>query len=102
MQKILVALLFLLFWFLGEKFADYQGRRWDYTDAGRYYMQRPEKQKGFTFTVMSYNVLAQELLEIHSNMYFHATWEILDWQYRSQKLLQELKHHLPDVCINEV
>ena len=82
--------------FVGQGQREYHGRRWEYTETGKYYFQRPDHHRGFTFTVMTYNILAQDLLERHSNMY-NGSWDILEWRYRRRKLLQEIKHHMPDV-----
>lgn len=83
-------------WLKGERQTDYHGRRWEYSEKGKYYLQRPDHHQGFTFTVMSYNVLAQELLEQHREMYY-GSWDVLGWKSRKRKLLQEIKVHMPDV-----
>ena len=50
------------------------------------------------FTVISYNVLAQNLLEDHLSMYRATDQEHLDWKYRSLNLLKELQAADADVC----
>ncbi|KAM9777593.1 protein angel homolog 1 [Neosynchiropus ocellatus] len=55
------------------------------------------------FTVMSYNILAQDLLEAHEELYLHCPLEVLDWNYRCKILLQEIRRSLPDIlCLQEV
>ncbi|XP_077477429.1 protein angel homolog 1 isoform X2 [Stigmatopora argus] len=52
------------------------------------------------FTVMSYNILAQDLLEAHLELYKHCPREALDWSYRSNLLLEEIHKWAPDVQEN--
>lgn len=49
------------------------------------------------FTVMSYNILAQDLLEANQQLYTHCPLEVLDWHYRCNLLLKEIEQWLPDV-----
>lgn len=46
---------------------------------------------------MSYNILAQDLLEAHQELYTHCPLEVLDWNYRYSLLLKELQKWMPDV-----
>lgn len=46
---------------------------------------------------MSYNILAQNLLEDNPYLYTTCEDDFLDWEYRQQKLLCEIKRHYPDV-----
>lgn len=80
----------------------YHPRRWEYTDAGRQYLQRPANNRGFEFTVMSYNVLAQNLLEDNYKMYYRSPSYVLKWRHRATLLLKELKYHTPDVSLNSL
>ncbi|KAH3855003.1 protein angel homolog 2-like [Dreissena polymorpha] len=81
----------------------YQGRQWEYTEVGRYYLQRPERHRGFEFSVMSYNVLAQNLLEDNRLLYAHSSPSALDWNKRKDRVLKEIVHHFADViCLQEV
>jgi hypothetical protein len=75
-------------------------------DAGRwikrYWIDVPqgkgsEYPTGLDFSFMSYNVLAQSLLEQHSDMYHHCKPEFLTWEYRRSKLIEEFKYYRPDV-----
>ncbi|WAR19516.1 ANGE2-like protein [Mya arenaria] len=82
---------------------DYHGRRWEYTEIGHYYLQRPAHQRGFEFTIMSYNVLAQNLLQDNRRMYNYCRQQFLEWEFRRERLLEELRFLLPDViCLQEV
>ncbi|KAM6131397.1 LOW QUALITY PROTEIN: protein angel homolog 1 [Pterocles gutturalis] len=56
----------------------------------------------FEFRVMSYNILAQDLVE-QADLYLHCHPDILNWNYRLPNLLQEIQHWDPDVlCLQEV
>ncbi|NXK88030.1 ANGE1 protein, partial [Formicarius rufipectus] len=57
----------------------------------------------FEFRVMSYNILAQDLVEQGFDLYVHCHPDILNWNYRLPNLLQEIQHWDPDVlCLQEV
>ncbi|NWI95356.1 ANGE1 protein, partial [Pitta sordida] len=57
----------------------------------------------FEFRVMSYNILAQDLVEQGLDLYVHCHQDILSWNYRLPNLLQEIQHWDPDVlCLQEV
>ncbi|XP_061223415.1 protein angel homolog 1 isoform X1 [Neopsephotus bourkii] len=57
----------------------------------------------FEFRVMSYNILAQDLVEQSLDLYQHCPPDILNWNYRLPNLLQEIQHWDPDVlCLQEV
>ncbi|NXJ78474.1 ANGE1 protein, partial [Trogon melanurus] len=57
----------------------------------------------FEFRVMSYNILAQDLVEQSPDLYLHCHADILNWNYRLPNLLQEIQHWDPDVlCLQEV
>ena len=49
------------------------------------------------FTVMSYNVLAQDMLEANQELYTHCPLEVLEWSYRCSLLLEEIQKWGPDV-----
>lgn len=51
----------------------------------------------FDFTVMSYNILAQDLLETNSELYLHCSEAVLAWDIRLQNILRELQTWEPDV-----
>jgi protein angel len=49
---------------------------------------------------MSYNILAQELLESHQYLYHNHEPSALKWGHRKQILLSEIQEANADVCIN--
>ena len=51
----------------------------------------------FQFTLMSYNNLAQDLMQQSSELYLHCHPDILNWNYRFANLMQEFQHWDPDV-----
>ncbi|CAI9567247.1 unnamed protein product [Staurois parvus] len=60
-------------------------------------------EKQFDFTVLSYNILSQDLIEQNSHLYQHCPPSILHWDYRWPNLLQELQHWEADIlCLQEV
>ncbi|KAL5008141.1 hypothetical protein ScPMuIL_013722 [Solemya velum] len=76
-------------------------REWEYTRFGHHHVSRGEP--GFNFTVMSYNILAQNLLEDNSYLYENCDDDFLNWEYRQQKLLGEISRFRPDIlCMQEV
>ncbi|XP_077414325.1 protein angel homolog 1 isoform X2 [Vanacampus margaritifer] len=63
----------------------------------------PFTKPSMDFTVMSYNILAQDLLEANMELYAHCPLEALDWNNRCRMLLEELQKWKPDiVCLQEV
>ncbi|XP_067334908.1 protein angel homolog 1 isoform X2 [Channa argus] len=56
-----------------------------------------------SFTVMSYNILAQYLLEANQELYIHCPLEVLDWSYRYNLIIEEIQKWAPDIlCLQEV
>ncbi|XP_028844782.1 protein angel homolog 1 isoform X2 [Denticeps clupeoides] len=63
----------------------------------------PDHGSSFEFTVMSYNILAQDLLEANRELYVHCPEEVLEWNLRVQNILQEIQMWDPDIlCLQEV
>ncbi|GAA6213682.1 protein angel homolog 1 [Lates japonicus] len=63
----------------------------------------PFAKASMDFTVMSYNILAQDLLEANQDLYMHCPLEVLDWNYRCSLLLEEILKWAPDIlCLQEV
>lgn len=58
---------------------------------------KPDSQTLFDFTVMSYNILAQDLLEANQELYTHCPLEVLEWTYRYYNLIEEILKWEPDV-----
>jgi protein angel len=52
------------------------------------------------FTVMSYNVLAHDLLQSHPYLYYKHQPDALEWKHRSQILLSEIQEANADVRID--
>ncbi|XP_060530917.1 protein angel homolog 2-like isoform X2 [Cylas formicarius] len=72
-------------------------RIWEpiYDDKGR--------NGDFTFTVMSYNVLAQDLIKEHPELYRMHDPNALRWNVRWRNLYNEIKVLSPDImCLQEV
>ncbi|KAM4662495.1 protein angel homolog 1 [Discoglossus pictus] len=60
-------------------------------------------EENFDFTVLSYNILSQDLADQNPDLYVHCVPDILCWEYRWQNILQELQHWEADVlCLQEV
>ncbi|XP_030413372.1 protein angel homolog 2 isoform X1 [Gopherus evgoodei] len=66
--------------------------------------QNNTEDKGkFDFTVMSYNILSQNLLEDNSHLYKHCRRPVLMWGYRFPNILREIRQLDADVlCLQEV
>ncbi|XP_070776757.1 protein angel homolog 1 [Enoplosus armatus] len=63
----------------------------------------PFTKASMDFTVMSYNILAEDLLEANQELYTHCPLEVLDWSYRCSLLLEEILKWAPDIlCLQEV
>ncbi|KAM8945418.1 protein angel homolog 2 [Pelodytes ibericus] len=83
-------------------------RRWE--DFSPYYVERSIAQtdrsrspENFDFTVLSYNILSQELLEDNSHLYSHCRRPVLFWSYRLPNILKELEMMNADIlCLQEV
>ncbi|KAG8013656.1 Protein angel-like protein 1 [Nibea albiflora] len=66
-------------------------------------MPLPFTKATMDFTVMSYNILAQDLLEANQELYTHCPLEVLDWTYRCSLLVEEILQWAPDIlCLQEV
>lgn len=77
-------------------------RVWEEVDesvsaAGRILKPLPFTKPSMDLTVMSYNILAQDLLEANQDLYTHCPLEVLDWNYRCNLLLEEIQKWAPDV-----
>ena len=78
-----------------------KNRRWESLpgDAQKKYV--PLKSR-FAFTVATYNILAQDLLEMHPHLYRGTSSEYLDWEYRKSNLMAEMDKYAPDVSNSEL
>ena len=73
------------------------GRSWFKRTRPEHIQTKPH----FEFTVASYNVLADQLLHEHPDLYFnnhnnHERW-IFDWNYRKNNLIEEILYANVDV-----
>lgn len=50
-------------------------------------------------SVVSYNILAQDLLHKNQHLYTHCPPELLDWEYRKWNILNELVESNADVSV---
>ncbi|XP_071019121.1 protein angel homolog 2 isoform X1 [Oncorhynchus clarkii lewisi] len=81
-------------------------RQWE--DFSHCYKSRPQSGGGrreppFEFSVMSYNILSQDLLHDNNYLYKHCSSSILNWNHRLSNILKELKEHNADImCLQEV
>uniref|UniRef100_A0A8C4STN6 Angel homolog 2 (Drosophila) n=1 Tax=Erpetoichthys calabaricus TaxID=27687 RepID=A0A8C4STN6_ERPCA len=61
------------------------------------------RKETYDFTVMSYNILSQYLLEDNAHLYKHCPRPILKWDHRFPNILQEFKDLDADIlCLQEV
>lgn len=54
------------------------------------------------FTVMSYNILADDLVQANLDLYANCPWQVLDWNYRCRRILMEIQKWAPDVSRTHV
>ncbi|KAI9327777.1 Endonuclease/exonuclease/phosphatase [Obelidium mucronatum] len=74
-----------------------QDRQWAVANA------MPRNAIKDSFSVMSYNVLSDTLLNRHPHLYKNTDDKYLDWDYRSRLIIKEIMYLLPDVvCMQEV
>ncbi|XP_014889485.1 protein angel homolog 2 isoform X1 [Poecilia latipinna] len=65
--------------------------------------QPPGGSRVFDFSVMSYNILSQDLLQDNAYLYRHCDPAVLSWPYRLPNLLAEIQQHNADIlCLQEV
>ncbi|KAM3602323.1 uncharacterized protein V6R79_001953 [Siganus canaliculatus] len=63
----------------------------------------PEGGAAFDFSVMSYNILSQQLLQDNAYLYRHCPAGVLRWRHRLPNLLAEIQQHDADIlCLQEV
>lgn len=81
-------------------------REWIRTSFGctyRHGAQGKRRQHDQTFVVMSYNILAQSLLEKHPHLYNSHVPEFLDWEHRLRCIQNEILAIEPAIlCLQEV
>ncbi|XP_020483284.2 protein angel homolog 2 isoform X1 [Labrus bergylta] len=63
----------------------------------------PGCSTAFDFSVMSYNILSQELLQDNAYLYRHCHPGVLPWKHRLPNLLAEIQQYDADIlCLQEV
>ncbi|AWP20412.1 Polypeptide N-acetylgalactosaminyltransferase [Scophthalmus maximus] len=76
-------------------------RHWETSPACGAYP--PPPGAAFDFSVMSYNILSQELLQDNAYLYRHCDPGVLPWEHRLPNLLAEIRQHGADIlCLQEV
>ncbi|KAK7103695.1 protein angel homolog 2-like isoform X2 [Littorina saxatilis] len=79
-------------------------RQWELTPLGEIHQQRKHhKARGshrhqpVEFSIMSYNILSQDLLENHPYLYHGSPSRSLEWRHRRRGLIAEIACHSPDI-----
>ena len=77
-------------------------RIWRNTQFGDKLSHGSHSDRHTSFTVMSYNVLSDDLMKRHKNLYNQPP-NLLNWEFRWEKIIKEIKHYSPDIlCFQEV
>ncbi|CAF1075314.1 unnamed protein product [Didymodactylos carnosus] len=64
--------------------------------------QKFSHRNHFTFKLISFNVLSQDLLEANGYLYADCISEYLDWNYRKHVIIKQIvDHHADIVCLQE-
>ncbi|KAF7656080.1 hypothetical protein LDENG_00046340 [Lucifuga dentata] len=78
-------------------------RHWEVSPACSSYHEPPGVSTVFDFSVLSYNILSQDLLHDNAYLYQHCNPSILPWDYRLPNLLAEIQNYNADIlCLQEV
>lgn len=79
-------------------------RYWNPTELGRQLANPAMRRKGdLAFSLMSYNILAQGLLEGNDFLYSHCRPDVLIWDHRKKNLLEEMSKADADImCLQEL
>ncbi|KAJ8377782.1 hypothetical protein AAFF_G00253980 [Aldrovandia affinis] len=81
-------------------------RQWE--DFSHLYREKSQSRdrkpaRPFDFSVMSYNILSQDLLQDNIYLYKHCRSSVLEWNHRFDNILRELEQHDADIlCLQEV
>eukprot|EP00095_Tigriopus_kingsejongensis_P002523 maker-scaffold838_size90379-snap-gene-0.11 protein:Tk02523 transcript:maker-scaffold838_size90379-snap-gene-0.11-mRNA-1 annotation:"hypothetical protein DAPPUDRAFT_302699" len=68
-----------------------------------YQMQRVESAGDFPFSLMTYNILADDYAQTHAQLYQDVNPDDIRWEVRLPRLLAEIEARDPDVlCLQEV
>ncbi|XP_028895675.2 protein angel isoform X1 [Zeugodacus cucurbitae] len=80
-------------------FANKMGRRWERVKSEAETSIGNSK----TFTLLSYNILAQDLLAEHLHLYIGIEPSMLRWDHRLFRLREEIQYVKPDIlCLQEM
>lgn len=75
-------------------------RQWNNNPNYRNYKRKIDETE---LTIMSYNILAQDLIDKHSYLYSGHNPLDLSYDIRSKRLFDEMKQIKPDIlCLQEV
>ncbi|XP_056150955.1 protein angel homolog 2 isoform X2 [Lampris incognitus] len=78
-------------------------RQWEVFPTCSTGLQPAGRSAAFDFTVLSYNILSQELLQDNAYLYRHCDSRVLPWAYRLPNLLAEIQNYNADIlCLQEV
>ena len=76
-------------------------RNWQNTQLGDQ-IRDGHSRRHTSFTVMSYNVLSDDLMKRHKELYSQSS-DLLDWEKRWRRIIKEIEQHNPDIlCFQEV
>lgn len=73
----------------------HQYRNWIQTGFGQHY--KHNARKNHRFVIVSYNILAQSLLEKHSYLYANHIEEHLNWSHRFKCIIHEILSLQPSI-----
>lgn len=78
-------------------------RKWEHTRLGDILNSGQENFDGVPFIVMSYNILAKDLIDFHPNLYSRHDERALPWEYRLERLICEISEMSPHIlCLQEM
>lgn len=78
-------------------------RKWEHTGLGNILNSKQETIDGLPFILMSYNILAQDLINFHPNLYSKHDERAMPWNYRLKRLICEIQEMSPHVlCLQEM
>ncbi|CAD5121363.1 DgyrCDS9886 [Dimorphilus gyrociliatus] len=81
----------------------FKNRRWHKVINFNEKIKYKKAQQFIDFSIASYNLLAQNLLEDNRYLYKHCEDWMLSWDYRRNKLIEELSYRRSDIlCLQEV
>lgn len=78
-------------------------RKWEHTGLGNILNRGQETIDGLPFILMSYNILAQDLVNHHPNLYSEHDERAMPWNYRLKRLICEILEMSPHIlCLQEM